>query len=573
MRAALLSTLAAVTLSTVSASAWATDLPKRVGGGLADFRNDRKVVALIKKAEKCPWSSSGYAYGCPELRALMKAPEVQHGKADVTFVNLLGDEKVELRHLAAEVLAAHGQFGANKELAPRVVAAGVQEVGPAVGSGLGRAIAKVDPRVGVDEHILELARSHALPELRAGLVGGMLWTAPRERYDLVLSLAKGDKEKRVRQRALGALFLGTPAERRPDSCAAWLSATADADADLASEGFVNLTMWSDGKCRDQYDAVLARLEERAGGGQVTRSGMGRALKYLHAQAAATAPQKKRAVEAAKKIVTAKANDSFARRTALELVLLAEPAAGQALAKELVDDPDAAVRALARKSGTTSNNQLSARAADGEPHHRRHDRVLPCDRQATDGEHRRLPPRLGAARDPGPRREEPLIAVTRDAAFITNLTFVREVCVRAHRPLEGRIGEDGGAREGAWPEAASHAGRVIGRAGGELERQARLDERGAEPSARVAEPRALPRAEPRRRRRRAGGAPARRGGAGGPHGAADHEQGQPAWHVRRQRGQLVSEAQRQVAEDRLVSTLGARRERGPRDLARDGHLGR
>lgn len=346
--------LAAFALSTVAAPALAGDLPKRVGGGLADFRNDKKVVALVKKAEKCAWTSVGYAFSCPDLRALMSAPELRDGKADPTLVNMLGDEKVELRHLAAEALASHGKFGGDKALSERIVAAGVHEAGPAVGSGLGRAIAKVDPKLGLEEHVLKMAKDHALPELRAALVGGLLWTAPRERYDLVLSLAKTDKEKEVRRRALSALFLGTPADRRADSCQAWLAVTSEPDADLASESFVHIAMWSDGKCRDQYDALLTRIEEMAGGGQVTRSGMGRALKYLHEQPSASDAQKKRAVEAAKKIVTAKANDSFARRTALELVLKADPPAGAAIAKDLVDDPDLAVRALARQVGTTNN---------------------------------------------------------------------------------------------------------------------------------------------------------------------------------------------------------------------------
>lgn len=353
MRSALFAA-AALALSTLSLTSRAADLPKRVGGGLADFRNDRKVVALVKKAEKCAWTPTGYAFACPDLRALMKSPEVQDGKADVTFVNILGDEKVELRHLAAEVLATHGRFGGDKALAERVLSAGVQEVGPAVGAGLGRAIARVDPKLGLDEHVLKLAKEHALTELRASVTGGLLWATSRERYELVLAAAKGDKEKEVRRRALGALFFGTPADRRGETCRTWLTVIGEPDADLASESFVNLSMWSDGKCRDQYDGMLTRIEEMAGGGQVTRSGMGRALKYLHEQAAATDTQQKRALEAAKKIVTAKANDSLARRTALELLLKADPSTGQALAKELVDDPDLAVRALARQAGSTSN---------------------------------------------------------------------------------------------------------------------------------------------------------------------------------------------------------------------------
>lgn len=344
----------AVCLASTASAAHAGDLPKRVGGGVADFRNDKKVVALVRKAEKCSWTSSGYAFGCPELRAFMNAPELRDGKADPTLVNMLGDEKVELRHLAAEALASHGKFGGDKGLSERILAAAVQEVGPAVGPGLGRSIGRIDPKLGLDEHVLKLAKDHTIPELRASLAGTMLWTSSPERFELVLSLAKSDKEKEVRRRALSALFLGTPADRRADACKTWLSVTGEPDADLASESFVHIAMWSDGKCRDQYDAMLTRIEEMAGGGQVTRSGMGRALKYLHEQTAATETQKKRAVEAAKKVVTAKANDSLARRTALELVLKADPAAGATIAKDLVDDPDLAVRALARQVGSGNN---------------------------------------------------------------------------------------------------------------------------------------------------------------------------------------------------------------------------
>ncbi|MCC6644071.1 MAG: hypothetical protein IT374_00665 [Polyangiaceae bacterium] len=340
--------------STLSTAALAGDLPKRVGGGLADYRNDKKIVALVKKAEKCSWTATGFLSSCAEVRALLNAPELRDGKGDTTLVNLLGDEKVERRHLAAEALAAHGRFGGDKGLSERVVAAALAEAGPAVGRGLGRALAKIDPKLGLDEHLTQMARSHALTELREWLVGNMLWTGASERYDLVLELGKSDKDREVRRRALGALFLGTPADRRDVSCTAWLTVTADPDADLASESFVHLAMWSSGKCKAHYDAVLSRIEDRAGGGQVTRSGMGRALKYLHDQPSATETQKKRAVEAAKKIIAAKANDGLARRAALELVLKADPSAGQALAKELLDDPDAAVRTLARQAGASSN---------------------------------------------------------------------------------------------------------------------------------------------------------------------------------------------------------------------------
>lgn len=320
----------------------------KVGGGLADPKNDKKVVALVKEAAKCPWRAEGFESGCKELFGLLGSELVKEGKADATLVNLLGDDRVETRWLAATVLANHGAKAfADKALAARVILAAKEEVGPAVAEPLGRAVGKIGAAAGLVDAQQALARDHKEPAMRIAIVGELLWTS-KEHYAFVVDLAKNEKDLKVRARALSSFWTGTPSDKKPEVCAIWLDAASSSDDGISGDSAYHLSFWSGSACKDQYDGLLDVIDKRAGAGGVKRFSMSSALGYLFDQAGATADHKKKALTVAAKLARSRGNDGFARKMALDALAKRDTAAGLALAKELADDPDSSVKGRAKE---------------------------------------------------------------------------------------------------------------------------------------------------------------------------------------------------------------------------------
>lgn len=335
-----------------SASASASSAGVEKAKGLRDPRNDKAIVALARPVLACKWGRYGFDAKCEALKAWKKSDAMKAGAGDATLVRFLEDDDVRVQWIGADGLAHYGlKYRADKAMARKVVDAADKVRAKQFVSLLGKAVGSIDlAKTGLAKRVMKMIESHANPELRRTLAGNTLF---RNRevpglFELLVRLAKSDKDKRVRKAAAAAFWTGTPAGKNEEVCKLWLDLADDPDSDLAGHcAYQCASMSLAGGCAGQWDDLLSLIERKAKAGEVRSSFMASALKYLYRQKNATAAQKNRALAVAKEIVKNVKNDAPSRSAALELVGKKDPG-GKAFAAKYDKDEAFFVKNAAKR---------------------------------------------------------------------------------------------------------------------------------------------------------------------------------------------------------------------------------
>ena len=331
------------------AAAAAASLPpptaSAIGRGMYAPGNDPSVLLLLRKALACKWEATGASEWCDDVKAWREARETfEHGSNDATLVTLLGDVDDRVRLLAATNLAVFGQrYRTDKALAGSVVRAGETERSVRVAAHLGAALARIDvEKTELFDRVRAIAAKHALVALRVALVLALAHENPSSMsaFTLTLDLLR-DPDKEVRAAALSALW--TCGARHPDeACRAWREHIDDGeDDDLAARATDYLT-WA-GTCQAHYDALLDSEERRFKAGRTTRAPFARSLGNLCEDPKATAAQRARATDLARRMAEQKTSDRDVRGAALAQVLRCDPANGKTFVQKYATDDDVDVR--------------------------------------------------------------------------------------------------------------------------------------------------------------------------------------------------------------------------------------
>ena len=283
-------------------------------------------------------------------KAWKKAEIMKKDAADPTLINLLEDEKVEVRYLGATMLGG-GDWKKDKAQAGRVFAAASAEKEEMVAEKMGRLIGSIDTKAtGMDEDIKKLLASSEISGLRQGIVDNVLFNNRDHGgfYELLQTMARTDKDKDVRKEAASAFWIGG-GSNVPDTCKLWLELSSDPDSDIAGNSAYHAAFWSNsGGCVEQWDALLDVIEKLAKAGKVESSMMTSALGYLHGQKKATDKQKKRAMTIAATVLETEGNNRMCRSDALRVIAKRDPDQGKKLATKYKDDKDTFIKSAAKR---------------------------------------------------------------------------------------------------------------------------------------------------------------------------------------------------------------------------------
>lgn len=324
----------------------------QVGGGLKAASNNPAVVKATQAVLECPWNK-GFSSSCEAMKAWEKLPEVKGGAADATFVNFLADEDIKVQYLGLRGLSENGvTYRTDAVLADKVFGYAEGKLDTSLAEKAGDLAAGIDlEATNTTARAIKLMQSGTDGAVRASFVGRVLFRNRKAPglYDLVVSLAKNDKDPMVRRKAASSFWTGTPEGKHEEVCKLWLGLVEDADSDIAGNSAYHCAFWSsNGGCVGQWDALLTVLETKAKAGQVKHSMMASSLKYLYGQKQATDAQKKRVLDVAKIIVNNIANADFARGTALDLIVEKDPQ-GRAFAEKFKDDPSHFIKSSVKRA--------------------------------------------------------------------------------------------------------------------------------------------------------------------------------------------------------------------------------
>lgn len=322
------------------------------GGGLKAASNNPAVVKATQAALECPWNK-GFSSSCEAMKAWGNIPEVKGGAADGTFVNFLGDEDIKVQYLGLRGLYESGAtYRTDAALADKVFGYVEGKLDSALAETAGDVAAGIDlEATNTAARAMKLMQSGADGAVRANFVGRVLYRNRKVPglFDLVVTLAKNDKDPMVRRKAASSFWTGTPEGKHEEVCKLWLGLVDDSDSDIAGNSAYHCAFWSsNGGCAGQWDALLTVLETKAKAGQVKHSMMASSLKYLYGQKRATDAQKKRILDIAKIIVNNIANAEISRGTALDLIVENDPQ-GRAFAEKFKDDPSSFVKSSVRRA--------------------------------------------------------------------------------------------------------------------------------------------------------------------------------------------------------------------------------
>lgn len=280
--------------------------------GLADPGNDPRVVGWVREALGCAWTPQGFSIRCPAYQQWLD--ELKDHQAEPTLVALTADGDEKVRFLGASALVRRGSaYRGDKALSERLVAAAERERSPAVGALLGTLLARIDMAGGLEARVRAIATGHALSDLRAALVGELLFKAGAGWFDLTLELAKGEPDEAVRLAALTAFWVGGQ-DRREEVCQLWLETIADEAPKVAAKGAYLLSFW--GRCQAHFDALQKEQARRAQLGLMTWDYFA-SVENLARDRRAKRKQKKLAVAIARAVVKQGKNPWAARNRALD----------------------------------------------------------------------------------------------------------------------------------------------------------------------------------------------------------------------------------------------------------------
>lgn len=317
-----------------------------IDAAAAQTPEQRAFAALVGRVVSCPWDPvRGISPRCPHLKQLWRSDLLLREELPL---GLLGDKDERKRWVGVAALRRGSHYRTDAAMAARVVAAMETETSTAVAIGLADAISRIHLRkTKLVDRVKALIRGHRVAKARQRLLQHTLFYNKQELYDLVAELARNDRDVTVRQRAIQALFTGTPEGRHGDSCALWNEVIAAADPLIAALGATLVTRYGRGLCKDHYDRALALVEQRARAGTVKVEQLPDTLRNIYMQNEATAAQKQRALDIALALLGKPSNHGPARARALELLFRYHPK-GKQLVKAHLQDANGFVKRRAER---------------------------------------------------------------------------------------------------------------------------------------------------------------------------------------------------------------------------------
>jgi hypothetical protein len=311
-----------------------------------------RLAALIEAALACKWESWGLDTSCSAYDACFDSDLVKDGKADATLVALIEDARPAARWLGAEILRVHGKaYRESPDLARRVLAAARAEREMAVLRSLGEAAGAIDvTKTGLQKEVEALGRTHPETVLRAALVKRAQMANPAPLFDFTVTLAETDPVAEVRIAALDAFWVGTPDGKQTRVCGLWFDrAKADRDEGVASAAAKELFFPGSFSCDAHWDALLGLIDARAAAGTADDWSWVTALGHLYDGRHATQAQKSRALAILRTLLANPENSGNARSQCLDKLVRLVPAEAGALAAKYQNDPDASVKASAKRA--------------------------------------------------------------------------------------------------------------------------------------------------------------------------------------------------------------------------------
>ena len=327
--------------------------------GLAAPGNDPEVVEQVRKVrDGCKWGRNDFAGACKPFQDWIQWAGFP-GRDDIlpTLVAVLEDESAAVRHVAAVGLEVIGtRPRSDKKIGTALFDAFEKERNPKNCRGIAMQAANFKlEKIGLDERAKKLAKAHPLVECRAQFVDEFLQYNPQH-YDMVVELAKTDKDLKVRVAALAAMREGARknAQRERNNCKVWQAQLLDETQPAAiTARTVELLGGTGGvrasgtPCTSEWDQMLTRVEAMAAAGKAQSTKIPFGLCEMLEQRKATSEQKTKTLSIAKKIVENNANGEASRFSALNCVARHDPAA-KAFAKAFEQDDSEKVKKEAKR---------------------------------------------------------------------------------------------------------------------------------------------------------------------------------------------------------------------------------
>lgn len=241
-------------------------LPDREG-----LPEDHRLILATRTLAKCRLTVPSTAYhletSCPHYAAWDEAmPAIRHGAdrlggIDVSLIRMLHDDDVALRRSVAFTLDRAGShYIADPDLAHALIDVAERETDVVTASLLGRLCGEIDvalPRVW--PRLERLAAEHPIASFREEIIGPMTFrNKTPEVFALAVSLLK-HPDSGTRLAAVRALWIGTPDGMASDACAAWRTAAADSDPEIAYSAMDLLVRRP---CREHHAWAVEQMEPR-----------------------------------------------------------------------------------------------------------------------------------------------------------------------------------------------------------------------------------------------------------------------------------------------------------------------
>jgi len=348
-------TTTAATATTAATMAKA-DAPVTQKKGLKALGNDAEVVKQIQKVrDGCKWHGNNFVGACKLLHEWVEWASWP-GRRDIkpTLVAILEDENPAVIHVAALGLEVIGTRPiSDPNMATALFDALEKERNPNNCRGITIQAAAVKLKeTGLDERAKKVVRTHPISKCRSEFVGAFLYYNSHH-YDLVVHLAKTDKDPKVRAEAMKGMRDGArkDRERQRNNCKLWIALLDESGQDHTASAveFIGGTgvRASGEPCVDEWDEMLKKIEAMAGAGKARSTKVPWGMCAMLEQKMATKEQKAKALSVAKKIVETTANGQASRATALRCIGRHDPDA-EAFAKKLEQDASEKVKKAAKQ---------------------------------------------------------------------------------------------------------------------------------------------------------------------------------------------------------------------------------
>ncbi len=316
--------------------------------GLGNPKNKPEVVALVQKVlDSCKdkWDGKKGYDECSEPMKEFREKTGKLEKTESTYLDILEDDRIEVRYLAASGLSNGGfDLYSSKELAPRLVDMLEKEKAPSpLDAELAYLASRTNESAGVWPRLAALALApDTSTDVKAVLAGW--WRGGESAYPAVKAYSTSPDKKLVFAAAQGwALHFDKHAD---EACAFWSSHFDDEDKDVRRSSVGHLTGgWSgntthdtegnwyitgggggpssggDNACKEKdVDAALTAIDKRATANTIDDSNYIYGLESIAKHKKSNAKEKKEAVAILRKIVETKgaSQRSFALRKLVDV---------------------------------------------------------------------------------------------------------------------------------------------------------------------------------------------------------------------------------------------------------------